>query len=119
MEPEEYYTKEELLTEFEYYKEGVVTEEKVGRFILLWTMGGDKSYEFIVADWAMSDGDGSNCRYSKIAQGWVCFDGVRHLWYGYQKDPEMNGYDNYPDIDSYIEMLKRIKDINERLGIER
>lgn len=118
MEQEEFYTVEELMGLWQYHKKGPINDDKGEPFRFFWVPEGERSYEFICAQWAMSDGSGDNARYSMIAQGWVCFDGVRHIWFGYQKDSTMNGYDNYPHIDSYIAMFQKIKEINTSLGIE-
>lgn len=114
MELEDYYTKEELL-EWQYFKEGAVVEEPIGKFIVCWRLGGEKSYEFIVGEWCASDGID---RYQRKAQGWVAFDGCRHLWFCYQKESDFNGYDNYASFKSYELLFKRLREINNQLGIE-
>lgn len=111
---DDFYTKNEALN-WEYYKEGEIFEEKIGRFLFFWRKGHCTSYEFIAIEWCANDGQDY---FQRIAQGWVCFDGCRHIWFGFNKDEEMNGYDNYPHLKSYELLFKKLREINTELQIE-
>lgn len=82
--------------------------------------GGDKGFHFHALGFGghhwiegYRKWDAEGTMIERIYHGWAAFDGIRHLFMGYNSD-EFKGYLNYPDVSRHAEIFQ----ILERLEKE-
>ena len=51
----------------------------------------------------------NNTQIMYLFKGTAMFDGIRHIYFGIEKDEECNGYLYYPNIDLMIKALVELK----------
>lgn len=87
-----------------------ITKEEIGIFVL-YVVPEESSFHFLCTEWACDDGDEW---VQIIAYGTAFFDGIRHIHFGCDKDPEMKGYINYPDMKSLELLIKRLQELEKQ-----
>lgn len=86
-------------------------QDFIGSSIFFWSPREEKNgFDFVVVEPVSEDHNGNKV-FAHILSGIAYFDGVRHIWFSYNKDKEANGYINYPDIENIALIFNKVSEL--------
>lgn len=91
-------------------------KEEIGNFLFFWKhiyedFKETSGFRIKVIKWRTEDDEGE--RYESVMEVTAYFDGVRHLHLGDEKLGCGLGYFNYPNIESFILIFQRIREMEK------
>lgn len=92
-----------------------IATEKWALYYKVSDLSGQTGFAFMSVQWVANDDPiwNENTLVEVMFHGVAYFDGIRHMYFG-SEQTDNYGYDNYPNINIYIEILKSIRDLEKK-----